>query len=225
VMKYTTLLFDVDNTLLDFTLSEKTAVSIVLENNGIEPSEENVLCYSAINDRFWKRFERGEIEKSKIYEGRFEVLLYELGIKGDAAKMSQEYADCLSKQYFVIDGAMELLEKLSKSHNIYFTTNGRANTQRERIKYSGIEKFSKGTFVSEEIGFQKPQKEYFNYVLEKVEEKEKSKIIVIGDSPSSDILGGINVGLDTVWYNPKGEKAQYPATYIVESLEEIPNIV
>ena len=225
MMKYTTLLFDVDNTLLDFTLSEKTAVSIVMENNGIEPSEENVRRYSAINDRFWKRFERGEIEKSEIYEGRFEVLLYELGIKGDAAKMSQEYADCLSKQYFVIDGAMELLEKLSKSHNIYFTTNGRANTQRERIKYSGIEKFSNGTFVSEEIGFQKPQKEYFNYVLDKVDEKDKSKIIVIGDSPSSDILGGINAGLDTLWYNPKGVKMQYPATYIVESLEEIPNIV
>lgn len=225
MMKYTTILFDVDNTLLDFTLCEKTAVSIVMENNGIKPSDENVALYSAINDRFWKRFERGEIEKSEIYEGRFEVLLYELGIKADAAKMSMEYAQELAKQYFLIEGALELLEVLSKKYAIYYTTNGRAETQHLRIKNSGLTKFAKGVFVSEEVGYKKPQKEYFQFVLERIEEKDKSKIVVIGDSPSSDILGGINAGLDTVWYNPNGEAVQYPATYTVKSLEEIPEIL
>lgn len=224
-MKYSTILFDVDNTLLDFTLGEKTAVSIVMKNNGIEPSDENVLRYSAINDQFWKRFERGEIDKSEIYAGRFEVLLQELKIKGNASKMSDEYAHCLSKQYFVINGAKELLEKISKKCSIYYTTNGRAHTQHMRIKNSGIEKFSKGTFVSEEVGFQKPQKEYFEYVLNNIDEKDKSKVVVIGDSQSSDILGGINTGLDTIWYNPHGEPMQYLPTYVVRTLEEILDIL
>lgn len=224
-MKYTTILFDVDNTLLDFTLGEYTAVGTVMENNSVPATDENIKRYSAINDRFWKRFERGEIEKSEIYEGRFEVLLYELGIKADAGKMSVEYAQELSNQHFVIEGAIELLEGISGQYNIYYTTNGRAETQHKRIEKSGIGKYAKGIFVSEEVGYQKPQREYFQFVLDNIPEKDKSKIVVIGDSQSSDILGGINAGLDTVWYNPKGDIAQYPATYTIKKLEEIPEIL
>ena len=224
-MKYNTILFDIDNTLLDFTLCEYTAVSEIMKNNSIPATDENIKRYSAINDQFWKRFERGEIEKSEIYVGRFEMLLDDLGINADAQKISTEYANELSNQHFVLDGAMELLEKLSKNYSIYYTTNGRAQTQHKRIKSSGLDKFAKGVFVSEEVGFKKPEREYFQFVLDCIQEKDRSKLVVRGDSQSSDILGGIKAGLDTVWYNPKGEQPRYCATYTVKNLNEIPDIL
>ncbi len=224
-MSYTTLLFDVDNTILDFTRCEREAVSLVMKNNGIEPSEENVVYYSGVNDRFWKMFERGEIKKSEIYEGRFKAFLEEKGFKGDSKKISDEYIEALKTVHFPLDGALCMLEILSKKFDIYYTTNGNAVTQEKRIKNSGILNFAKGVFVSEAIGHQKPEKEYFDYVLKNIPEKDKSRIIVIGDSMSSDILGGINSGLDTLWFNPAGEKAVYEPTYTAKNFGELIEIL
>lgn len=224
-MSYTTLLFDVDNTILDFTRCEWEAVSLVMKNNGIEPSEQNIVYYSGVNDRFWKMFERGEIKKSEIYEGRFKAFLHEKGFKGDSKKISDEYIEALKTFHFPLDGAIDMLERLFKNFEIYYTTNGNADTQEKRIKNSGILNYAKGVFVSEAIGHQKPEKEYFDYVFENIPEKDKSRIIVIGDSMSSDILGGINSGLDTLWFNPAGEKAVYEPTYTVKNFNELIEIL
>ena len=224
-MSYTTLLFDVDNTILDFTRCEWEAVGLVMKNNGIEPSDENIVYYSGVNDRFWKMFERGEIKKSEIYEGRFKAFLKEKGFNRDSKKISDEYIEALKTFHFPLDGALDMLERVSKKFEIYYTTNGNAVTQEKRIKNSGILNFAKGVFVSEAIGHQKPEKEYFDYVLENIPEKDKSRIIVIGDSMSSDILGGINSGLDTLWFNPTGEKAVYEPTYTAKNFAELIEIL
>lgn len=224
-MKYTTFLFDVDDTILDFLRCEREAVSLVMKNNGIEPTDENVLYYSSVNDRFWKMFERGEIEKSEIYEGRFKAFLSEKGFARNSKKISDEYIEALSKFHFALDGALEMLGRLSQKFEIYFTTNGNAVTQEKRIKNSGILKFAKGVFVSEAIGHQKPEKQYFDYVFKNVPEKDKTKIIVIGDSMSSDILGGINSGIDTLWYNPTGKAAAYTPTYTAKDFAEMEAIL
>ena len=224
-MSYTTLLFDVDNTILDFTRCEWEAVGLVMKNNGIEPSDENIVYYSGVNDRFWKMFERGEIKKSEIYEGRFKAFLKEKGFNRDSKKISDEYIEALKTFHFPLDGALDMLERVSKKFEIYYTTNGNAVTQEKRIKNSGILNFAKGVFVSEAIGHQKPEKEYFDYVLENIPEKDKSRIIVIGDSMSSDILGGINSGLDTLWFNPTGEKAIYEPTYTAKNFAELIEIL
>ena len=224
-MSYTTLLFDVDNTILDFTRCEWEAVGLVMKNNGIEPSDENIVYYSGVNDRFWKMFERGEIKKSEIYEGRFKAFLKEKGFNRDSKKISDEYFEALKTFHFPLDGALDMLERVSKKFEIYYTTNGNAVTQEKRIKNSGILNYAKGVFVSEAIGHQKPEKEYFDYVLENIPEKDKSKIIVIGDSMSSDILGGINSGLDTLWFNPTGEKAVYEPTYTAKNFAELIEIL
>ena len=224
-MSYTTLLFDVDNTILDFTRCEWEAVGLVMKNNGIEPSDENIVYYSGVNDRFWKMFERGEIKKSEIYEGRFKAFLKEKGFNRDSKKISDEYIEALKTFHFPLDGALDMLERVSKKFEIYYTTNGNAVTQEKRIKNSGILNYAKGVFVSEAIGHQKPEKEYFDYVLENIPEKDKSKIIVIGDSQSSDILGGINFGVDTCWLNPKGQEAVNIPTYEIENILQIKNIL
>ena len=132
----------------------------------------------------------------------------------------------LSEGYDVIDGAFEILKYLrEKGYKIYATTNGVAFTQYKRVKNSGLEPLFDGVFVSEEAGHQKPEKEYFDYVTEHTDEKDRDKILVIGDSQSSDILGAVNSGIDSCWYNPKNAKTTHFSQYEISSLEELKKIL
>ena len=223
---YTSLFLDIDNTLLDFNMAEAVAVRKVLQQHSLPCDDRAVETYSNINREFWERFERGEIPKSAIFEGRFKTLLETFNATGDTAAISQDYCANLSEGYFKVEGAIELLEYLKeKGYKLYATTNGLASTQFKRITNSGIEPYFNGIFVSEQAGFQKPQKEYFNYVIDNIPEKDRSKILVIGDSQSSDILGAINSNLDSCWYNPNKLKAKYPVKFEISTLYELKNIL
>ena len=125
-----------------------------------------------------------------------------------------------------MDGAIEILEYLKgKGYKLYATTNGLSSTQFKRIKNSGIEPYFDKIFVSEEAGHQKPEKEYFDYVIANIPEKDKSKMLVVGDSPSSDILGAVNSGLDACWFNPDNKPPKYNTKYQVHTLYELKNIL
>lgn len=225
-MKYTTLFLDLDNTLLDFTKAESVAVRRVLSEYNLPFDDKAVKNYSRINRSFWERFENGEIPKSAIYEGRFKAFCEFYGTVADTAAMAVKYTGYLGECNYVIDGAFKILDYL-KSKGYYFcaTTNGLCTTQYSRIKGSGLEPYFDSVFVSEDAGSQKPEVEYFDYVISRIPEKDKSKMLVVGDSQSSDILGGINSGIDTCWYNPKGAKGKYTPTYEIKSLEELKNIL
>ena len=220
-MKYTTLLFDSDDTLLDFARSEKEALKIVMCENGLPFGDEIHACYSLANKSFWEAYERGEIEKSEIYVGRFRKFLSDSGIDADPAFIARNYEANLAKQFFMIDGAADLIKKIKEKHRIYIVTNGNEQIQKSRLNGSGLINLVDGVFVSEAVGVPKPEKRYFDYVFENIPEKDKSKILIIGDSQSSDILGGINAGIDTCWYNPFGKTGKYTPTYEVKSLNEI----
>ena len=225
-MKYTSLFFDLDNTLLDFNMAEQVAVRKVLRLHGLPFDDEAVAYYHAVNRNYWERFERGEIPKSDIFEGRFKTFMQKYGKQGDTAAISKEYCSYLAEGHYVIDGALEILGYLKeKGYKIYATTNGFPFTQCRRIKESGLEPYFDGVFISEEAKHQKPEREYFEYVISNIKEKEKKNILVIGDSQSSDILGGINAGLDTCWYNPEGLSAKYKSDYEISVLAELKKIL
>ena len=226
VNTYTSLFLDVDNTLLDFYAAEDFAVRKVLRAHSLPFDDATVKLYSGINQSYWERFERGEIPKSDIFEGRFKTLLEALGAVGDTAVISKEYCCYLSEGYFKVDGAIEILEYLkNKGYKLYATTNGLASTQFKRIKNSGIEPFFDKIFVSEEAGHQKPEREYFDYVILNIPEKDKSKMLVVGDSQSSDILGGINAGIDTCWFNFQGITPKYKSKYEITKLSALKEIL
>lgn len=225
-MLYTSLFLDIDNTILDFYKAEAEAVRKVMIKHGIPHSDKDVKIYSNINQTYWERFEKGEIPKSDIFEGRFKTLLEYYGIDGDSAAISEDYKNNLSEGYFKMEGAIEILEYLrSKGYKLYATTNGLSSTQFKRIKNSGVEPYFDKIFVSEEAGHQKPEKEYFDYVIANIPEKDKSKMLVVGDSPSSDILGAINSGLDACWFNPEHKAPKYETKYEVHTLYELKNIL
>lgn len=225
-MKYGTLFFDLDNTLLDFNRSEYNAIRRVLEMNGLPATDETAALYSDINRKFWEAFERGEIPREAIFAGRFRELIDTLGLDTDAERLSEDYFEILAAGHDVIPGAYELLEWINgRGIKVYATTNGIAKTQHRRIKDSGLEKMFSGVFISEEIGAQKPAREYFEYVLAHIAPVRKENVLVIGDSQSSDILGGINCGLDTCWYNPQQINGKYKPTYEIKALGELKDIL
>ena len=220
--KYTSLFLDLDNTLLDFEKAEKYAVQYVLKQNGLPHDDDTAALYSGINQRYWERFEKGEIPKSEIFTGRFITLMQRLGANADAVSISKQYGEKLSDGFFVTDGAFAVLDALrDKGYFLYATTNGISSVQHKRITGSGLRPYFDAIFVSEDSGFQKPQKEYFTYAISKIDEQDKTKILIVGDSQSSDVLGGINAGIDVCWYNPKHLEPLYPSRYEIDSLDQL----
>lgn len=224
--KYTTLYFDLDNTLLDFTAAEDNAVRKLLKLHNLPVNDDIVAVYSAINQSWWERFERGEIQKNEIFSGRFNDLLCKYGLSGNPQKMAEDYFEFLSLGFYTMHNADVVLEYLKKSgYTVCITTNGVSRTQYRRIDGCGLKKYFDYVIVSEDTGHQKPECEYFDYVMKNTPEKDKSKILVIGDSQSSDILGGVNFGVDTCWLNPKNKKNTYNSTYEIKNLDEIMHIL
>ncbi len=224
--RYTTLYFDLDNTILDFTASEYNAIKQLLSLHNLPISDEIILKYSEINQSWWERFEKGEIQKSEIFAGRFETFLQFYNLDGDAQKMSQDYFGLLASGHDVVGGAENVLQYVKQQgYTVCITTNGVSRTQYRRIDECGLKQYFDYIFVSEDAGHQKPEKEYFEYVMENTPEKDKSKILVIGDSQSSDILGGINFGVDTCWLNPKGNTAPHKPTYEITEIMQIKGIL
>lgn len=224
--KYTTLYFDLDNTILDFTATEHKAIAKLLALHGLPVSDEIISRYSAINQTWWERFEKGEIEKREIYSGRFREFLDFYGFDGNPQKMADGYFELLSHGFDRMDGAEKVLQYVKEcGYTVCITTNGMSRTQYRRIDGCGLKKYFDYIFVSEEAGHQKPEVEYFEFVMANTPEKDKSKVLVIGDSMSSDILGGINFGIDTCWINPKQKVGACNPTYEITDIMQICDIL
>ncbi len=224
-MRYSTVLFDLDGTLLDFNKAERTAFDLSFKSFALPCSDRLYEQYSEINDGLWKRFERGEITKPQIGSTRFRILFEKNSIEADGEEFNKMYLSLIAQQAFMYDGAMELCERLkSKGISLYIVTNGTQHVQQSRLKLSGLDRIFIRTFVSEEVGHQKPEKEYFDYVFEAIEEKDKSRILIVGDSLTSDIKGGINAGIDTCYFGSASTQGINP-TYTAITYEEIEKII
>ena len=226
-MKYEFLLFDADHTLFDFKTGEYYALKEALAYYNLPSSDEHIERYSVINVKYWKMLERGEIDKKSLMLARFVEFAREYGFEDKAQELSDLYMSNLAHQAQLFDGALEMVEKLSKKYRLFIITNGVKSTQDGRFGISPITKYFEKIFISEVIGFEKPHKEFFNAVASGIEGYNPEKAIVIGDSLSSDIKGAINSGLDCIWYNPQKKNAPegWNITHTVVNFEEILEIL
>lgn len=220
---YKTLLFDADNTLLDFTRSEREALTDTLTLYGLPCTEDVIATYSRINDAHWKRLERGEITRAFLQVSRFACFLEACGLHADPEKMAVTYPERLATKSFLIPGAEEVTKTLAKTYDLYIITNGNASVQHGRFDPSPIRKYFRGCFISQELGAEKPSSEFFDIVKKSIPGFRPELALVIGDSLTSDICGGVNAGIDTCWYNPKSKQntGNVPVTYEIRDLREL----
>ncbi len=228
--KYTTVLFDADNTLLDFDKDESCALRKVMELYGVPITEENIKTYVEINQGMWKALERGELTKPELKRTRFRKFFDAIGFETDADvfEVNEKYLSLLGEGGNTLDGAVDLCRELKEEgYDLYIVTNGVANTQKNRLTKSGLLPFFTEVFVSETVGHQKPKKEYFDYVLTHIKEKDIDRIILVGDSLTSDIKGAMNAGLKSVWLNLKGQELseEYKPDYVIEDVREVRKVL
>ena len=221
------VLFDVDDTLLDFGKAEAAAIRKTFERIGIPVTDELIRRYSEINAQQWSRFEKGEITREKLLTERFDILFSELGINVPSEMAQASYEYLLGIGHYFVDGAEELLEALKDKYELYIVSNGNASVQDRRLKSAGIIPYFKDIFISERVGFNKPSAEFFEACFERIPGFEKDKAVIFGDSLSSDILGGINAGVKTCWFNPRGDAPDpdIPADYEIKHLSELPALL
>ncbi len=226
-MKFTTILMDADNTIFDFPVCEYNALKNTVESFGLKFNERVYKNFCVINDRLWKELEQNKTTRSELRIQRFKELTEKCfnGFK-NTSELADEYIFQLSRQGVLIDGVYEALKELSGIFDIYIITNGFKTVQRGRFSETNITGFIKKIYTSEEAGFQKPMKEFFDYVLADTDEKDKEKIIVVGDSLTADMQGGKNAGLKTCIYDPNNliEMPNSLCDYRINRLIEIKDI-
>ena len=226
-MRFPILLFDADDTLFDFHRACHYALDLVFPQYGIENTQESHQTYFRINQSVWDDFERGMISKEELQVERFRRLLAFLNLEQDPEKMGSDYVNALGQGSFLLDGALELCRDLRQRHRLYLVTNGIRQVQFSRISRSPLKEYVDGVFVSEDAGYPKPHIEYFRYVFSRIPDFDRRDTIIIGDSLTSDMMGGKNAGIATCWYNPAGKinNSGCCPDFEIYSLEEVRRIV
>lgn len=217
------ILFDLDDTILDFKMAERVALTKALNELGISVDDYIVSQYSKYNISQWKRLELGEITREQVKVNRFKLLFDELKLDLSPERATALYEDNLCIGHYFMDGAPEILEELSVNYNLYLVSNGAKRVQDSRLGSAGISEYFKGIFISEIVGYEKPNREFFDYCFSRIQDFKREETIIIGDSLSSDIKGGINAGIKTVWFNHRGDDNSNDITpdYVVKHLSEI----
>ncbi len=218
---------DADDTLLDFGKCEMDALRSVLDSAGLPSGDEIIASYSAINQKYWQMLERRQITKERLKYARFEEFLSRQGFDADPAETADKYADWLAFQHSLLPGAMETVRRLSRDRDIYIITNGIGPVQEKRVADSGLLPYLRGVFISDVIGSVKPSRGFFEEVARAIPGFDPESALVVGDSLSSDIKGGIGFGLDVCWVNRGGHAVPdgMKIDYVIDSVTKLPELL
>lgn len=215
------LFLDLDDTILDFQKAERLALAKTLESFGLPPTDTVLARYHEINREHWERLERKELTRQQVLVGRFAALFGEMGLSAQAEQVARAYEENLSQGHYFLPGAEEALQSLSKKYKLYLASNGTARVQAGRLKSAGIIPYFQEIFVSEEMGYNKPDPAYFDACFARIPGFRKDRAMMVGDSLTSDILGGIQAGIATCWVNPHHKTGEIHPDYEIESITQL----
>lgn len=221
------ILLDLDNTILNFSVAERMAAKNALLTAGIQPTDEMLTRYHEINEDQWRLLELGKLCHEQIKVRRYELLFEEAGIDKSPSETANIYESLLGNGHYFMEGAEELLRKLSGEYRLYLATNGASSVQKSRIKSADIAKYFRGIYISEDVGYNKPDVRYFEACFKDIPDFRRDETVMIGDSLTSDMRGGINAGIKTVWFNPScaANSSDILPDHEVSSLGEIPALM
>jgi 2-haloacid dehalogenase len=222
-MNYKIILFDLDDTLLDFGANEIESLNKLFKQHGYALTDEVFGIYNSINKQLWADYEDGKITLDQVLYTRFSKTLLQLGDQVDGIEWENGYREHLGNGHQLIEDAIEVCDLLSKTHRLFIVTNGVTKTQIKRLEMSGLYNYFEDVFVSHSIGFQKPKKEFFDHVKNHIIGFDANETLIIGDSLNSDIKGGNLAGIDTCWMNLKQQKpsCEIKPTYTISRLEQL----
>ena len=221
------LFLDLDDTILDFHKAEQVALSKTFRDFGIDPTQYVLDRYHVINKWHWEQLELGRMTRAEVQTGRFQMLFDELGVTGDPSAVTAKYMENLSIGHYFLPGAEETVELLSKKYRLFLASNGTASVQKGRMTSANLYRFFEQVFVSEEVGYNKPSKAYFETAFSRIPDFDPAKALMVGDSLSSDIKGGINAGIRTCWVNPNhaAGNPEIVPDYEIEMLKDLPDLL
>lgn len=221
------LLLDLDDTILDFHKAERIALAKTLKDFGVEPTDAVLSRYHIINRQHWERLEKGELTRDQVQEGRFRVLFAELGREADPVAVTRAYEHNLGIGHYFLPGAEEAVQSLHKNYRLFLASNGTASVQHSRLTSAGLYPYFEKVFVSQDIGFNKPSKDYFDACFSEIPGFDPQKAMMVGDSLTSDIQGGINAGIKTCWVNPTHApvRADIRPDYQIENLSQLEEVL
>lgn len=223
------ILLDADNMLMDFNAAEQYALEATLQFYGFPYNEEIHRAYDKINAELWEQFNHGEIKKEYLLTERFRRFYKEMNwnSKEGYVRTNQRYLKNLSDCSILLDGALDFCREMSRECELYIITNGVASSQRKRFSKSEIRPYIRDIFISEEIGYQKPEQEFFSFVFQKIPSFKKEKAIIIGDTLSSDIEGANRAGVKSCWFNPKNleNNTKVICDFIVSDFSQIKEVI
>lgn len=222
-----TVLLDIDDTILDFHECAKATIMRSCEDFGIEFTTEMLSYYMEQNAFLWGQYEKGIITREDIFMTRFPLLFKHYGFVVDGLEFENAFQTYFKSQYKFVDGAVETVKYLSEKYDLYVASNSLLETQICRLTNAGLYNYFKKLFVSDDIGYQKPTKEFFEGCFNRISGFDPAETIIIGDSLTSDIKGGYNAGIKTCWFNPKKieNDTDYKPDYEIARLCEIKNIL
>ena len=225
--KYNCIMMDIDNTLLDFDAAERKALLETLQQFSLPCDEAAISRYHEINSSLWGELNKGKIRRDKLVVERFDRFVKEIGAAAKATELNRAYTEHLATHADVIPGAEEALQELAEVATMIAVSNGTESVERGRLKLSGFEKYFDDIFISEAVGVSKPNPKIFQIAMRKLGIEHSDKVLVVGDSLSADIQGGVNAGLDTCWVNRNGVENEngLTPTYEVKALSELYPIV
>lgn len=218
---------DLDDTLLDFQKAEALAIERTVKQFGIVFSDAVGTLFHRINAAQWAELERGTLTRDELRVRRFKILLETLGSDCDVKEASRCYESNLGRGHYFLAGAETLLETLFGKYRLYLASNGLTAVQKGRIASAHIARYFDAIFLSEQIGYAKPQKAFFDACFAGIPDFDPAQAIILGDSLTSDIRGGINAGIATCWYNPHGKSANGDTVpdYEIQALEAFPRLL
>ena len=226
---YKYLFWDVDGTVLDFLAAESCAIKALFKKYELgECTDEMIEVYSKINSKYWGFLEKNKMTKSEILVGRFLEFFDLFGIDRDLAEtFNKDYQEELGEYIVFVKDAEEVLLDEKGKYMLVAVTNGTKVAQKKKLSRSGLDKVFDAVFISEDVGFEKPNIEYFEYIFEKLNIEDKKGVLIIGDSLTSDMKGGVLAGIDTCWYNPlhKPNNLDINITYEIDELVKLKEIL
>lgn len=225
---YDVLIFDADQTLFDFLRAEREALRLSMLDYKLAYDESYHLpIYKRVNHEVWDALEKGEITAKALKSERFRRFFDALSMEIDPVSFAIAYQEHLANGSYIYEGYEQLIEALSKEYTLLIITNGLSSVQSKRIRQSTIAHYFNDIIISEDVGVAKPDPKIFNEAFKVVGDVDKCRMLMIGDSLTSDIQGGINAGIDTCWYNPnKKEKPEsVTPTYEVFNLFDLKRVI